>query len=50
MKCFLFVGIWTLFATVSGWAQLRFVDAADLGLVNKLGPSEKRYHRVETAE
>lgn len=50
MKRFLLAGIWALFVTGSGWAQLRFVDAADLGLVNKLGPTENRYHRVETSK
>ena len=29
-------------------AQLKFVDAAQFGLVNKLSPTENRYHRVDT--
>lgn len=41
--------LFLLLCTVpDGKAQLRYVDAAELGLVNKLGATKNRYHRVET--
>ena len=48
MKRLLLLGIGLLLSANSVFAQLRFVDAAELGLVNKLGPTKNRYHRVET--
>lgn len=49
MKRLLLLGIGLLLFANFGFAQLRFVDAAELGLVNKLGPTSNRYHRVETS-
>ena len=37
-----------LLSAAGASAQLKFVDAEQLGLVNKLGPTENRYHRVDT--
>ena len=48
MKRFVFSLLALLLSAAGAWAQLKFVDAEQLGLVNKLGPTENRYHRVDT--
>ena len=48
MKRFVFSLLVLLFSVVGASAQLKFVDAEQLGLVNKLGPTKNRYHRVDT--
>lgn len=48
MKRFVFVFFTTLLVTAGASAQLRFVDAASLGLANKLAPTAHPYHRVDT--
>lgn len=44
--CFFFVG--AAFFCCRCFGALKFVDAEQLGLVNKLGPTKNRYHRVDT--
>lgn len=48
MKRFVFSLLALLLSAAGASAQLKFVDAEQLGLVNKLGPTENRYHRVDT--
>lgn len=48
MKRFVFFLLTLLFIVTGASAQLKFVDAAQFELVNKLGPTENRYHRVDT--
>lgn len=48
MKRFVFSLLVLLFSVAGASAQLKFVDAEQLGLVNKLGPTKNRYHRVDT--
>lgn len=48
MKRFVFSLLASFFLVTGASAQLKYVDATELGLVNKLCPTENRYHRVDT--